>query len=106
MGALTDTYNTSFIVKRNVTVSATGTDVATAVYTGSCVVRPISRSADLLDANNYGKEFRLWADYTENVQAGDLIVISDENYGVLGVNYYQDLENGDESHLEMRIIKR
>lgn len=106
MGVLADTFNKTFIVYRNTTTSITGTDVAVTVYTGTCIVRPVTNNTQLYDANNWGKEYKIWTDEDATIKVGDLISIDNVKYGVIGIPEKEDLEDDSESHLEIRALKR
>ena len=106
MGVLADTFNKTFTVYRNTTASATGTDVASAIYTGTCIIRPVSNNTQLLDATNWGKEYKIWTDEDATIRVGDLIYIDSVKYGVIGIPEKEDLEDDSDSHLEIRALKR
>jgi len=98
-------YNSTYTVSRMTTSTSTGTDSAVTTFTGTCVVRPISEKAQLIDEANIGKEFKMSCYATDNISVGDKITIDSVGYGVQAVTKYEDLETGDDTHYEVRIVR-
>jgi hypothetical protein len=101
-----DWFVTPYIVKRKTTTTSTATDVAVAVFTGTCLIEPITEKQQLFDEANIGKEFRMFCTSTDNIKVGDAVEADSLTYGIQSVTEYKDLEGGQETHLEAHIIRR
>lgn len=106
MGVLADCYNITFDVKRMAAGAGridTETTVASAV---PGLFRPVSKSTELFNESNWGKEYQLWTEETVDIQPNDTIEIDSILYGIDNIGFYQDLVDGSEDHFEIRIFKK
>jgi len=106
MSILSSMYNKIYNIRRSTTVSATGTDTATQIVTGSCLFRPVTNRTDLFKESNWGKEYKMFCDSVDNIRIADIIEIDGVKYGIAGIPSYEDLENNTESLFEVRIYKK
>lgn len=106
MSVLTDMYNSTYTVARFTTTSSTGTDTATTIATGTCLIRPVTNRTDLFKESNFGKEFIMYCDDGDNIREGDVVTIDSTLYAVAGVPKYDDLLDDSDSHFEVRIYRK
>lgn len=106
MSSISDWYNSTAQVYRSITSGGNKKPVDTLVDTIDCVLRPITAVTKLYSEANLGREFDLWCETTSDIKIGDVVVVEDKRYGVLGVQEFEDLEGGEETHLQVRITYR
>lgn len=104
--SLSSFYNVDFTVKRLNTTSDTALDNYITIGTFRGVIRPVNDITQLYNAGAQGLEFNLYCDETVDILPNDLITISDEDYGVIGVQEYEDIEFNVDTHKKIRISRR
>lgn len=98
-------FNTTATNVRRTTASPTGGDTITTVSSFSGVLRPVTDVAQLFVESNIGKEFDFVADDSVDVKVGDDLYVSSVKYDVLGVTVFEDLEDGVDSYVNIRVVK-
>lgn len=106
MSSISEWYNATAEIYRSITSGGSKRPADTLVDTIGCVFRPITAVTKLYSEANLGREFDLWCETTSDIKIGDVVVIDTKRYGVLGVQEFQDLEGGIETHLQVRITYR
>ena len=69
---ISDCYNTTFTIKRASTTSSTSTDSVATVEVIDCLIRPVTKKANLFEESNWGKEYKMWCDDSKDIKAGDI----------------------------------
>lgn len=107
MSILADFYDDSITQLRSSTTASDMPDTITTVSSFTALTRNITDKSKLFVESNYGKEVSVVCDDSESVNVGDDLVSG--NFGtidVIGVSKYTDLEDGSESHLDIRGVKK
>lgn len=105
MSVIESFYNETFTQTRRSTGSYTGSDVVTTVSSFTGLFRPVTETSKLYVESNVGKEADVVCDETNSLRVGDELTGSIHgNMEILGVSDYTDLENGAESHLDVRVV--
>ena len=90
-----------------VAVSGTRLDSLSVVSSGnSCVFRPVADRAKLFNEANIGKEYKMFCPITVDLKTNDIVVIDSVQYGVAGISNYQDILTGEDTHVEVVIVKK
>lgn len=105
MSALTDCYNISFDIERMQKNIGSRTDSYASVGTESGLFEPVTDSTELFREENWGKEYRLFANAGIDLLVGDRVTINGKEYSVEHISDYTDFHDGDLTHIEARIIK-
>lgn len=98
-------YNITATNYRRSIATPTSTDVITTVTSFVGVIRPVTDLSSLYVENNIGKEFDLVCDETIDIKVQDDVIVSGGKYKVLGVTSYEDLYDGTDSYLNVRLVK-
>lgn len=98
-------YNITASNIRRSTATPTSGDTITTVSSFLGVIRAVDDISKLYVENNIGKEYDLIADNGNDVRVGDDIYIDGSKYDVLGVTIYEDLLDGTDSYLNIRVAK-
>ena len=103
MSTLATLYNKSVEIQRPTdTVSRTTySSVATGV---ACVIRAIQKQNQLVDENNWGKEFKMTCSDANTIYVDDRIVDGTDIYTVVAVTKFEDLDDGTETHFNIRLL--
>jgi hypothetical protein len=89
------------------TASGSRVSTLTAVSSGnSGVFRPVSKTTELFNKANWGKEYALYCPTSIDIKPNDIITIDSVKYGVEGVSFYEDLSGSEENHQKIVITKR
>jgi len=99
-------FNITATNTRKTTATPTSSDSVVTVSSFSGVIRPVTEVAKLFNENNIGNEFDLVADDSDNVAVGDSIIIGSNTYSTLGVANFEDLEDGSDSYLNIRVVRQ
>ena len=107
MGAIHTFFNKTAIIKRK--SSGVGAESELDIYAsvGTCkgCLRPITVQAELYDQSNFGYEFRWYCDKDVVILVDDIITIDGFDYLVKAVNFFEDEDNGQESHKRVTVTK-
>lgn len=99
-------FNTTATNTRKNTGSPTSSDTVVTVGSFAGVLRPVTEVAKLFVENNIGNEFDFVAATGTNVAVGDYLHIGGNQYGVLGVATFEDLEDYADGYINIRVAKK
>lgn len=106
MSTIETFFNVTATNIRRTTATPTSTDTVATISSFAGVIRPVAERAKLFVENNIGKEFDYVAASGANVRVGDDLYISGVKHNVLGVATYEDLEDGTDSYINIRVVKK
>jgi len=106
MSVIETFFNTTATNTRKTTATPTSSDSTATISSFAGVLRPVTEVAKLFIANNIGREFDYVAAVGTNVAVGDYLYISTLKYSVIGVATYEDLEDGIDGYVNIRITKK
>lgn len=107
MSVIESLYNVTFDVKRSSLVSGSRQSKFETISSGSRgVFRPVEDKEKLYNEGSMGKEFNLFCDSMVDIQANDNLEIDSITYGVIGIQLFQDLVGGNETHKEIRVSRK
>lgn len=107
MGAIDSFFNKTATIKRK--SSGTGVESELDIYApvGTCegCLRPVTVQAELYDQSNFGYEFRFYCGKNVDILVDDILTIDTFDYLVKAVNFFEDEEDGEESHKRVTVVK-
>ena len=98
-------YKDTATLVRRTTANATATDTLVTIGSFVGLLRPVDDVSKLYNANNIGKEYDFVCDDSNTVIVGDNLYVSGNKYGVIGVTLYEDLENSEDTYINLRITR-
>jgi len=106
MSALDNFYKTTFTVSRSSIVSDTSIDGFSFIGSYAGLIRQITDKTKLYNRDDFGNEFNLWCGFGTPIKANDRVTVGSDIYSCVGVQDFEDLEDGGDSHKQIILSKK
>jgi len=120
MSTIDDFYNKTFTVRRIVPVSGQHFDTYQIIGMGLGNLQAVQDTSQLLNAENWGKEFWLFCEKeltvysayksrfgnTTQIVPNDILIIDGYEYGVQGVSEFEDPFEDTDQHLKIVLERK